>query len=310
VSRAAASDAASPADPASQDFQTTGFQGSDTLEQVRTGATQPIGPSSQQSDAVQLVQTALFSLGYVATTGDVDGVFGPKTGAALSSFQTDQSLSDNPGLIDAATISALDAAAAQQIADLSAKQIAPGTRRDSFTLTADIADPSNTRIYVLDTGGQPVACYLTSPGTADHATEGTNFTIAAVLPRQPWIPPKSDWAKNLTQQPPGIHNPMGILKLSLGAYAEYFHGIPFTEEAELGQAASHGCLRMSGANVLEFHELYAELGSKVTINRDSSVSADLQSKASAAGIAARPTDAGREYMFGYVDGELGVLQTA
>jgi hypothetical protein len=98
---------------------------------------------------------------------------------------------------------------------------------------------------------------------------------------------------------------MGILKLYLGAYAEYFHGIPQKEEASLGTPSSHGCLHLSGANVLEFHELYAEAGSDVTINRDASQSDALAAAFDASGLAERPIDAGREYMFGYVTGALG-----
>ena len=36
----------------------------------------------------------------------------------------------------------------------------------------------------------------------------------------------------------------------------------------IGHAASHGCLRMSGSNILELGEKYAEAGTDITINRD------------------------------------------
>ena len=70
-------------------------------------------------------------------------------------------------------------------------------------------------------------------------------------------PPAADWAKDLEPAPPGVDNPMGICKLSFGRYAQYFHGIPRNEEPDLGRPASHGCMRMSGANILELHQLHA-----------------------------------------------------
>lgn len=98
---------------------------------------------------------------------------------------------------------------------------------------------------------------------------------------------------------------MGICKLGFGAYAQYFHGIPKHEERDLGRAASHGCLRMSGANVLEFHERYAGPGTKVTLVRDQAESDRLAAKVAATRIADRPITAGREYTAAYLYGEMG-----
>jgi lipoprotein-anchoring transpeptidase ErfK/SrfK len=146
----------------------------------------------------------------------------------------------------------------------------PGSRQERFTLVADIANPKATRLYIFDTKKKVyVDRYLISPGIAKYPTKGNSFVIdrAVILPT--WTPPPgADWAKNLKFQPGGINNPMGVLKLSLGAYGQYIHGIPKTEEAFLGTAASHGCLRMSSANVLQLYQRYAGIGTKVTINRD------------------------------------------
>ena len=88
---------------------------------------------------------------------------------------------------------------------------------------------------------------------------------------------------------------MGICKLWFGKYAQYFHGIPRHEEPDLGRAASHGCLRMSGSNILEFHQLYAGPGSDVQLTRDANVSAEWAAGQKAAGVTERPIAAGREY---------------
>lgn len=260
-----------------------------------------------KSSAVQTVQTALYSLGYLPTTRDVDGSFGPKSEAAIKAFQTAKGL-DADGVCGPLTLRALDTAAMAGIASLQATQVPAGTKRTQFTIVADIANTSKCRVYVLNAAGEVQARYLTSPGTAAHPTNSNSLQITEVLPRRSWIPPNSPWAQGLSPVGPGITNPMGILKLNFGQYAEYFHGIPASEEPELGHAASHGCLRMSGANILEFHEKYCEAGSNVTVSRSASRSAQLEAAFQASGLADRPKTAGQEFMFGYVSGELGVYQ--
>ena len=67
-------------------------------------------------------------------------------------------------------------------------------------------------------------------------------------------------------------------------------------------------MRMSGCNILELGEKYAEAGTKVTINRDARKGAELETKFEEIYGKDRPTDAGREYLFGYASGELGQIQ--
>lgn len=270
--------------------------------------TQPaLKKGAPKSSATQTVQTALYSLGFLPTTRDIDSSFGPKTESAIKAFQTSKGLQPD-GVCGPLTLRALDTASMAKIAALKATQIPAGTKRTQFTIVADIANTSKCRVYALDAAGQVAARYLTSPGTAAHPTKSNSLQITEVLPRRSWIPPNSDWAQGLSPIGPGITNPMGILKLNFGQYAEYFHGIPASEEPELGHAASHGCLRMSGANILEFHENYAEAGSSVTVNRNATRSAQLEAAFQASGLEDRPKTAGQEFMFGYVSGELGVYQ--
>lgn len=56
-----------------------------------------------------------------------------------------------------------------------------------------------------------------------------------------WIPPKSDWAKNSVNTPPGKGNPLGPVKMNLGQ-AILLHGT--NKEYTVGSLASHGCMRM------------------------------------------------------------------
>jgi lipoprotein-anchoring transpeptidase ErfK/SrfK len=287
------------------------FQGDALLNKVASGAVPALAKGAAKSGSVQLVQTALFSLGFLQKRTGLDGSFGPGTEAAVKAFQESAGL-DQTGKVDSATLAALDQASAKQIASLKAATLPAGSKRTQYNLVADISNPAKTRLYVLDSKGNVAARYLTSPGQSAFPTQGSSFTIPQVLVRKPWNPPSSSWAANAKQVPPGIDNPMGLCKLSLGAYAEYIHGIPASEEAALGKAASHGCLRMSGSNILELAEKYAEAGTQVTINRDARKSNALEASyedANLRGVRDRPTDAGREYLFGYLSGELGKDQS-
>jgi lipoprotein-anchoring transpeptidase ErfK/SrfK len=205
---------------------------------------------------------------------------------------------------------AVDKASSAQISTLKAATIGDSTKRASFRLVADLSDPTHTRLYVLGANDQVTARYLTSPGTSAYPTHGDHFHITDVMTRTPWNPPSSGWAQGAKPIPPGLDNPMGLTKLSMGAYAQYLHGIPASEEKELGHAASHGCLRMSGSNVLELSEKFAGTGSDLTLVRDRATSAKLEASFAASHQSDRPTDAGREYLFGYLSGELGSTRHA
>jgi lipoprotein-anchoring transpeptidase ErfK/SrfK len=265
------------------------FQRSKAFQQIALGQA-TLDPAAR-GDAAQMIRVTLFSLGY-----DGDGP------SALLAFQRSKGLPEI-GWVDAATLVELDRAAARQTDTLKAAAVAPGTKHAAYRIAVDML---KDRIYVIDkASGKPVARYLTSPGKAPHLTVGERFTIQRTLARKPWLPPDSPWARGMRKEPPGVENPMGLLKLDLGFEAQYFHGIPHAEERFLGQDASHGCLRMSGRNVLQFHELYAEAGTEVELVRTTAGSAALIAAADTAGVSDRSIDAGREYLAGYLSGELG-----
>lgn len=298
---------AAPTSSSGGPVRCTAFQKDATLAKVATGAVAPIVRGAPKSESVKTMQAALFSLGFLAPRKGIDGAFGPGTETALKAFQKSAGL-EQSGKLDATTLKALDTAASKQIASLQGETKDDGSKRQAFHLVADISDPSKTRLYVLDQNDQVQARYLTSPGRAEYPTQGSGFKVTDVMTRKPWNPPNSGWAAQAKPIPPGLDNPMGLTKLSLGAYAQYIHGIPASEEAELGHAASHGCLRMSGSNVLELAEKYAGTGSDVKINRDRAASQQLEGKFQASRQTDRPTDAGREYLFGYLSGELGTTR--
>lgn len=285
------------------------FKNDPTLSKIAAGTVPALAKGAPKSEAVKTAQAALFSLGYIEKRAGIDGSFGPGTETALKAFQAKAGVVQS-GTLDGATLKALDQASTKQIATLKAQTVGDDSKRANFRIVADISDPTKTRLYVLGKNDEVKARYLTSPGRAEFPTQGNHFNVTDVLTRKPWNPPNSGWAANAKPIPPGIDNPMGLTKLSLGAYSQYIHGIPASEEPELGHAASHGCLRMSGSNVLELAEKYAGAGSDITINRDKAVSAKLADGAKAKSITDKPTDSGREYLFGYLSGELGTTRSA
>ncbi len=252
--------------------------------------------------AVEKLQWTLIGLGHDHPRYGADGSFGGETEAALKAFQRSASLPET-GRLDRATLEKLDDAVATKVAELRALSPAPEEKPLRFRVVADLA---RCRVYVLEKGtDRPVASYLTSPGTAEFPTRGDRFTLQGTPVLGWWRPPSSSWAAGLEPAPPGLDNPMGIAKLSFGRYAQYFHGIPKHEERDLGRPASHGCMRMSGANVLELHECYAGPGTDVLLVRDQAASDDLARRFAAAGVADRPIAAGREYTAAYLYGEMG-----
>ncbi|MBC7542519.1 MAG: L,D-transpeptidase [Candidatus Sericytochromatia bacterium] len=147
-----------------------------------------------------------------------------------------------------------------------------------------VADLVKSRIYVVDKAtNEPIDAYLTSPGTDKFPTQGERFKIAKVMPMAWWNPPASAWAKKSKPTPPGPENPMGVMKLNLGKYTQYIHGIPKHEEPQLGRHASHGCLRMSNGNIVNLYQNYVGAGTVVELNRDKAFSKAMDSKFAASG---------------------------
>jgi hypothetical protein len=98
-------------------------------------------------------------------------------------------------------------------------------------------------------GDSVVRTYPVSVGSARYATPVGDYLLATVI-WNPWWnpPPDSDWARNRKPTPPGPGNPMGRVKLHMDDLI-YIHGT--TSEGRLGAPASHGCIRMSNADVVD-----------------------------------------------------------
>jgi L,D-transpeptidase catalytic domain len=121
---------------------------------------------------------------------------------------------------------------------------AAGAQSDSVSLVINIP------AFRLDLwrDGHVVARDTVAVGMPSYPTPRGRFLITSVEWNPWWIPPDSPWARDEKSAPPGPHNPMGRAKLRF--FPLYLvHGTP--EQASLGHASSHGCVRLSNAAVVD-----------------------------------------------------------
>ncbi|HEX2077969.1 MAG TPA: L,D-transpeptidase [Longimicrobium sp.] len=118
-------------------------------------------------------------------------------------------------------------------------------------LRIDINIPAN-RLRLLD-GDSVIRTYRVSVGVPGHDTPDGEFTIGRAEWNPSWRPPEGrEWARDARFTPPGPNNPMGRVKLFF-APLYYIHGT--SDTASIGQAASHGCVRMRNGDVIELARL-------------------------------------------------------
>jgi hypothetical protein len=110
-------------------------------------------------------------------------------------------------------------------------------------------------IYV---NGEVVRTFPIAVGQPDHETITGSYGIHQVDWNPDWTPPDSDWAADSEYKAPGEEgNPMGRARLIFRAPYS-IHGTDDT--ASLGQAASHGSIRISNEHVLGLARLVQEHG--------------------------------------------------
>jgi lipoprotein-anchoring transpeptidase ErfK/SrfK len=118
---------------------------------------------------------------------------------------------------------------------------------------------SERRLYAYR-GDRAVASYPVSVGRDDWETPTGEFTIFQRQQHPAWEHPLTGEV-----MPPGPDNPLGARWLGFwtdGTNAIGFHGTP--QEHLIGQAVSHGCVRMRNADVIELYDL-VELGTTVIV---------------------------------------------
>jgi lipoprotein-anchoring transpeptidase ErfK/SrfK len=159
--------------------------------------------------------------------------------AALTAFAT--------GMLVGGGGAATQAAAAER-AEVAAAQ-------DGFAVTVDLSD----RMLYVTRGDETVREYQVAIGQARHPTPTGSFRVNRLVWNPRWVPPDAEWARNKRAREPGDpRNPMGRVKIFFRAPDYYIHGTRETDS--LGQAESHGCVRMRNADVIELARMVMENG--------------------------------------------------
>ncbi len=123
---------------------------------------------------------------------------------------------------------------------------------------------SDRRLYFISRQGEAITYPVAVP-TGEARWQGVTFVSDKKI-NPPWTPTPEMVAKNprLPRWVPGGHpmNPLGIRAMYLGSSAYRIHGTdaPWT----IGQAVSHGCIRMTNEDVLDLYPRIP-VGTRVTV---------------------------------------------
>lgn len=91
--------------------------------------------------------------------------------------------------------------------------------------------------------GKTVMTYGVAVGRPSHPTPTGTFQTGDIDWNPSWTPPPTGWAANKKYQPPGAAaNPMQAVKIYFRAPYYFIHGT--NNPDSIGEAASHGCIRM------------------------------------------------------------------
>ncbi len=132
---------------------------------------------------------------------------------------------------------------------------APIPAVSSLTLEASLSE----RKLILKRDGEVVKSYDVAIGASEHPTPTGNFNIRKLVWNPAWVPPDVKWAKGATAKSPGHPaNPMKMVKIFFQEPDYYIHGTGAVES--LGEAASHGCLRMDPNDAAEVGLMVMENG--------------------------------------------------
>jgi len=125
-----------------------------------------------------------------------------------------------------------------------------------IALTANLG----ARILTVMSGDEKVKTYAVAVGQEEYPTPPGTYMIRKIVWNPSWHPPPdAKWAQGKTAKGPGDPgNPMKVVKIFFKEPDYYIHG---TDDVEsLGDAASHGCLRMAPDDVADLAKFVMEHG--------------------------------------------------
>ena len=109
----------------------------------------------------------------------------------------------------------------------------------ALTMSASLS----SRTLTIKRGDSVIKQYAVAVGHDNHPTPTGRFTVRKLVWNPAWVPPDAGWAKGKKPAAPGAKsNPMKTVKIFFQEPDYYIHGTGALNS--LGEAASHGCLRM------------------------------------------------------------------
>jgi lipoprotein-anchoring transpeptidase ErfK/SrfK len=112
--------------------------------------------------------------------------------------------------------------------------------------------------------GDVVQTYGVAIGRPSHPTPRGQFRTGVIDWNPSWTPPPTDWAKNKRYQPPGAAaNPMQGVKIYFRAPYYFIHGT--NNPSSIGDAASHGCIRMTESDAVSLARRIERAGGGVPL---------------------------------------------
>lgn len=129
--------------------------------------------------------------------------------------------------------------------------------RSSLSIEVDLS----TRQLSVSENGEVRNTYAVAIGKPSYPTPTGTFRIRRIIWNPRWVPPDSEWARNKKPKEPGDPaNPMGKVKIFFSEPDYYIHGTHETDS--LGEAESHGCLRMRNSDVVTLARKVMNAGGK------------------------------------------------
>ncbi|HEX4683694.1 MAG TPA: L,D-transpeptidase [Gemmatimonadaceae bacterium] len=112
--------------------------------------------------------------------------------------------------------------------------------------------------------GDVVQTYGVAVGRPGHPTPTGSYTTGEIEWNPRWTPPPTDWARNkLPQEPGAASNPMQAVKIYFKAPYYFIHGT--NDPGSIGEAASHGCIRMTPDDATALAHRIEEAGGHVSL---------------------------------------------
>jgi len=128
--------------------------------------------------------------------------------------------------------------------------------RNGFDLRLEV-DVSARELHVYR-NGERTATHPVAVGSEEWPTPTGEWTIGQVIWNPRWVPPDEEWAQDEEEKEPGDpENPLGRAQLVYDI-PNSIHGTP--DPSSLGQAVSHGSIRVSNEVAMELARMVMEAG--------------------------------------------------